>query len=115
MTDKGKSVKKQLDHTWVEVNKEVHTFMIDDQTSDDWNPYRIAKNVKAHERCQYVHYIKYVSHDVEKEVAHLCHYSKKLATALGSSTQLLVLHSENWKSAGLWKLSHFPEVHFKNS
>lgn len=28
-----------------------------------------------------VHYIKYVSHDVEKEVAHLCHYSKKLATA----------------------------------
>jgi hypothetical protein len=35
MTEKGKSVKKQLDHTWVEVNNEVHTFMLDDRTSDD--------------------------------------------------------------------------------
>jgi hypothetical protein len=35
MTEKGKSVKKKLDHTWVEENNQVRTFMLDHQTSDD--------------------------------------------------------------------------------
>ncbi len=28
---KESSVKKQQDHTWIEVNNEVHTFVVDDQ------------------------------------------------------------------------------------
>jgi hypothetical protein len=28
---KESGVKKQLDHTWIEVNNEVHTFVVDDQ------------------------------------------------------------------------------------
>ncbi len=43
-----------------------------------------------------VQYTKFVLHNVEEEerVFHLYHHSKKLAIAMGSSTQLLVLQSE---------------------
>jgi hypothetical protein len=34
---------------------------------------------------------------------------------LGSSAQLLILHSEYKKYVGLWRLQHVHKVHFKNS
>ncbi len=45
---------------------------------------------------EYVSYTKFVPHDEEEEEKglHLCHHNAKLDVILGSSTELLVLHSK---------------------
>jgi pentatricopeptide repeat protein len=84
---KEKGVKKQPGCTWIEVNNEVHTFVVDDQDH--------AQMIEIHAELQrlsglmhdagYVACTKFVLHDVEEEekVFHLCHHSEKLAIAFG--------------------------------
>jgi hypothetical protein len=82
-TERG--VKKQPDYTWIEVNNELHTFIVDDQ--DHPQMIEICAKLKRLSGLMldagYREYIKLVLYDVEEEenVFHLCHHSEKLAIA----------------------------------
>jgi pentatricopeptide repeat protein len=84
---KEKGAKKQPGCTWIEVNNEVHTFVVEDQD----HPQMIEIHAELQRlsglmhHAGYVPYTKFVLHDVEEEekVFHLCHHSKKLAIAFG--------------------------------
>jgi len=92
---KERSVKKHPGHTWIEMDNEVHTFVVDDQH----HPQMIEIHAELKRLSGLMHAAGYVPgtnialHDVEEEekVFHLCHHSEKLAIAFGS-TQHLVLH-----------------------
>ncbi|KAH9540911.1 hypothetical protein CY35_14G031200 [Sphagnum magellanicum] len=82
-----KGVKKQPGRTWIEVNNEVHTFVVEDRDH--------PQMIEIHGELQrlsglmhdagYVPCTNFILHDVEDEekVFHLCHHSEKLAIALG--------------------------------
>jgi short-subunit dehydrogenase len=80
-------VKKQPGHTSIEVNDEVHTFMVDNQ--DHPQMIEIHAELKRlsglMHNAGYVPYTKFELHDVEEEenVFHLCYHSEKLAIAFG--------------------------------
>ncbi len=74
-------MKKQLVYTWIEVNNEVHTVVVDNQDHPQMieihaelqSPSRLMHNAG------YVPFTKFVLHDVAKEeekVFHLCHHAK---------------------------------------
>jgi hypothetical protein len=74
-------VKKRPGCTWIEVNNEVHNFVVEDQDH--------SQLIEIHAEVQilsglmhdvgYVPCMKFVLHDVEEEqVTHLCHHSEKL-------------------------------------
>jgi hypothetical protein len=81
---KEKCVKKQLDCTWIEMNNEVHTFVVDGQD----HPQMIEIHVELQRLwglmhdAGYVPCMKFVLHDVEEEekVFQLCHHIEKLTT-----------------------------------
>ncbi|KAJ7570944.1 hypothetical protein O6H91_01G141200 [Diphasiastrum complanatum] len=84
---KERGVKKQPGRTWIEVNSEVHTFVVDDQDHPQITKIR-AKLKRLSEQMKEADYVpdtKFVLHDVEEEekVFHLCHHSEKLAIAFG--------------------------------
>jgi hypothetical protein len=77
-------VKKQLVYTWIEVNNDVHTFVVDNQ--DHPQMIKIHAELQRLSRLMhnagYVPFMKFVLHYVakeEEEVFHLCHHAKKLA------------------------------------
>ncbi len=80
-------MKKQPGCTWIEVNNEVHTFVVDDQD----HPQMIEIHAELQRLSGLMHdaghvtCTKFVLHDVEEEekVFHLCHHSEKLAIAFG--------------------------------
>jgi pentatricopeptide repeat protein len=79
--------KKQPGRTWIEVNNEVHTFLVDDQ--DHPQMIEIRAELKRLSGLMldagYREYTKLVLYDVEEEENgfHLCHHSEKLAIAFG--------------------------------
>jgi hypothetical protein len=84
---KEKGVKKQPGCTWIEVNSEVHMFLVDDQDHPQMiEIYAELQRLSGllHD-AGYVPCTKFVLHDVEEEekVFHLCHCSEKLAIAFG--------------------------------
>jgi hypothetical protein len=86
MTEKGKRC-KEPGHTSIEVNDEVHTFIVDDQ--DHPQMVEICAELKRlsglMHNAGYVPYTKFELHDVEEEekVFHLCYHIEKLAIAFG--------------------------------
>ncbi|KAH8939546.1 hypothetical protein BDL97_15G042500 [Sphagnum fallax] len=84
---KERSVKKHLGRTWIEVDNEVHTFVVDDQH----HPQMIEIHAELKRLSGLMHDAGYVPdtnfvlHDVEEEekVFNLCHHSEKLAIAFG--------------------------------
>jgi hypothetical protein len=84
---KEKGARKQPGHTWIEVNNEVHTIVVQDQDH--------PQMIKIHAELQrlsglmndagYVPSTESVLDDVEEEekVFHLCHHSEKLAITFG--------------------------------
>jgi hypothetical protein len=84
---KERSVKKHPGRTWIEVDNEVHTFVVDDQH----HPQMIEIHAELKRLSGLMHDAGYVPdtnfvlHDVEEEekVFHLCHHSEKLAIAFG--------------------------------
>jgi hypothetical protein len=84
---KERGVKKQPGRTWIEVNNEVHSFMVNDQA----HPQMIEIHAELKRLLGQMHAMGYVPdttfvlHDVEEEdkVFHLCHHSEKLAIAFG--------------------------------
>ncbi len=80
-----KGVKKQLFHTWIEVNNEVHTFVVEDQERPQMMEIHPELQRLSGLLYDYMLCIKFVLHDVEVEenVFHLCHHSEKLAIAFG--------------------------------
>jgi len=84
---KERGAKKQLGRTWIEVNNEVHTFVVQDQD----HPQMIEIHAELQRLSGLMHNAGYVPctelvlDDVEEEekVSHLCHHSKKLAIAFG--------------------------------
>ncbi len=89
-----RSVEKLPGCTWIEVNEEVHTFVVDDQdhlqiTEIHAELQRLSGQMHD---AGYVQDTRFVLHDVDEEekLFHLCHHSKKLA--IWSYQHLLVLH-----------------------
>jgi hypothetical protein len=82
---KERGVNKQPGHTLIEVNNEVHRFVVDDQ--DHTQMIEICTELKKLSGLMqgYVLYTKLVLHDTEEEESmfHLCHQSKRLAIAFG--------------------------------
>jgi pentatricopeptide repeat protein len=84
---KERSVKKHPGRTWIEVDNEVHTFVVDDQH----HPQMIEIHAEFKRLSGLMHDAGYVPdtnfvlHDVEEEekVFHLCDHSEKLAIAFG--------------------------------
>ncbi|CAK9206960.1 unnamed protein product [Sphagnum troendelagicum] len=84
---KERSVKKHPGRTWIEVDNEVHTFVVDDQH----HPQMIEIHAELKRLSGLMHDAGYVPdtnfvlHDVEEEekVFNLCHHSEKLAIAFG--------------------------------
>ncbi|CAK9266638.1 unnamed protein product [Sphagnum jensenii] len=84
---KERSVKKHRGRTWIEVDNEVHTFVVDDQH----HPQMIEIHAELKRLSGLMHDAGYVPdtnfvlHDVEEEekVFNLCHHSEKLAIAFG--------------------------------
>jgi len=82
---KERGVKKQPGHTWIEVNNEVHSFVVNDQAHPQM--FEIHAELKRllgqMHAMGYVPDTKFVLHNVEEEdkVFHLCHHSEKLAIA----------------------------------
>ncbi len=80
-------MKRQSGRTWIEVNNEVHTFVVDDQD----HPLMIEIHAELQRLsglmhdAGYVPSMKFVLHDVEVEekTFHLCHHSEKLAIVFG--------------------------------
>ncbi len=83
----ARGVKKQPGRTWIEVNNEVHSFVVDDQL----HPQIIEIHAELKRLsgkmndAGYVPDTKFVLHDVEEEekLSHLWHHSEKLAIAFG--------------------------------
>jgi hypothetical protein len=84
---KARGVKKQLACTWIEVNNEVHMFVVDNQ--DHPQMMEICAELQRlsglMQDAGYVPSTKFVLHDVEEEAKefHLCQHSEKLAIAFG--------------------------------
>jgi len=80
-------VKKQQGHTSIEVNDEVHTFIVDDQDHPQMIEIRaeLKRLSGLMHNAGYVPYTKFELHDVEEEenVFHFCYHSEKLAIAFG--------------------------------
>jgi hypothetical protein len=80
-------MKKQPGPTWIEVNNEIHTFVVDDQDHPQMvEIYAELKRLSGQMKdAGYVPDAKLVLHDVEEEekLFHLCHHSEKLAIAYG--------------------------------
>jgi hypothetical protein len=79
---KEKGAKKQLGCTWIEVNNEVHLFVVEDQNQ----PQMTEIYAELQRLSGLMHDTRYMSctefflDDVlEDKVFHLCHHSKKLA------------------------------------
>jgi hypothetical protein len=90
-------VKKQLSRTWIEMNNEVHTFLVDDQDQPHMNEIHaeLQRLLGLMHDVGYVPCMKHVFHDVEEEkVFHLYHHSEKLAIAFGLINTILVLLSK---------------------
>ncbi|CAM6018447.1 unnamed protein product [Sphagnum balticum] len=84
---KENGVKKQQGCTWIEVNNEVHTFVVGDQDHPQITEIHaeLQRLSGLMHDAGYVPCTKFVLHDVEEEeqVLHLCHHSEKLAIAFG--------------------------------
>lgn len=85
--DRVWSVKKDPGHTWIEMNKKMHTFVADDQHhSQMMESYaELMRLSRLMNNAGYVPDTKFVLHDIEEEekVSQLWHYSEKLAIAVG--------------------------------
>ncbi len=82
-----RGVRRQQGRIWIEVNNEVHTFVVDDQEHPQINEIhaelkRLSVQMKD---AGYVPDITFMLHDVEEEekLFHLCHHSEMLAIAYG--------------------------------
>ncbi|CAM6044111.1 unnamed protein product [Sphagnum compactum] len=82
---KERSVKKHPGRTWIEVDNEVHTFVVDDQHHPQMIEIHAELKRVVRADAGYVPDTNFVLHDVEEEekVFHLCHHSAKLAIAFG--------------------------------
>ncbi|CAK9193903.1 unnamed protein product [Sphagnum jensenii] len=84
---KENGVKKQQGRTWIEVNNEVHTFVVGDQDHPQMTEIHaeLQRLSGLMHDAGYMPCTKFVLHDVEEEeqVLHLCHHSEKLAIAFG--------------------------------
>jgi hypothetical protein len=81
--DRG--VKKQAACTWIEVNNQVHRFVVDDQEHPQLTEIH-AELKRLSQQMNDIGYVpdtKFVLHDIEEEekVLHLCHHGERLATA----------------------------------
>ncbi|CAM6033611.1 unnamed protein product [Sphagnum compactum] len=84
---KEKGAKKQPGHTWIEVNNEVHMFVVEDEDHPQMNEIhaKLQRLSCLMHDAGYVPCTEFVLDDVEEEgkVFHLCHHSEKLAIAFG--------------------------------
>ncbi|CAK9857649.1 unnamed protein product [Sphagnum jensenii] len=79
-----RGVKKLPGCTWVEVNEEVHTFVVDDQDHPQITQIH-AELPRLSGQMHDVQHTRFVLHGVDEEekLFHLCHHSEKLAIAFG--------------------------------
>eukprot|EP01018_Ginkgo_biloba_P013194 Gb_32453 [translate_table: standard] len=84
---KDRRVKKPPGCSWIEVNKQVHTFLVGDRSHSQIQKIyakleRLSRQMKA---AGYLPDTRFVPHDVDEEQKEqiLCHHSEKLAIAFG--------------------------------
>ncbi|CAM6048440.1 unnamed protein product [Sphagnum compactum] len=84
-TERG--VKKQPGCTWIEVNKEVHSFIVDDRVHPQMTEIRAELSRLSWQMngAGYMPDTRFVLHDVDEEekLMQLCHHSEKLSVAFG--------------------------------
>ncbi|CAM6033764.1 unnamed protein product [Sphagnum compactum] len=82
-----RGVKKEPGRTWIEVNNEMHSFMVDDQGHPHITEIhaKLRKLSAQMEEIGYVPDTRFVLHDVDEEekALQLCYHSEKLAIAFG--------------------------------
>jgi pentatricopeptide repeat protein len=82
-----RGVKKEPGRTWIEVNNEMHSFMVDDQGHPHITEIhaKLRKLSAQMEDIGYVPDTRFVLHDVDEEekALQLCYHSEKLAIAFG--------------------------------
>jgi pentatricopeptide repeat protein len=80
---KERGLRKQPGCSWIEVNNEVHTFVVDDgrPSLNDSNSCRTEEIDKPDEGCWVC--ARYKGVEEEEKVFHLCHHSEKLAISFG--------------------------------
>jgi pentatricopeptide repeat protein len=82
-----RGVKKEPGRTWIEVNNEMHSFMVDDQEHPHITEIhaKLRKLSAQMEEIGYVPDTRFVLHDVDEEekALQLCYHSEKLAIAFG--------------------------------
>jgi hypothetical protein len=106
---KTRGVSKQPGHTWIEVNNEVHMFVVDKQ--DHLKMIEICAELQRLSviMCDagYAPYTEFILHDVEEEemVFHLCHQSEKLAR-IGAHQDSSLYSPNKKKSAGFFEDCH---------
>jgi hypothetical protein len=108
-----RGVKRQPDRTWIEVNNEVHTFVVDDQDHPlmlEIHAELQRLSVLMHD-AGYVPSMKFVMHDAEVEERHFIYVTivRNWPLHLGSSTQLLVVLSESEKTCEFVKIATLPQ------
>jgi pentatricopeptide repeat protein len=84
-TERG--VKKQPGRTWIEVNNEVHSFVVDDRVHPQMTEIRAELSRLSWQLndAGYMPDTRFVLHDVDEEekLMQLCHHSEKLSVAFG--------------------------------
>ncbi|CAK9875983.1 unnamed protein product [Sphagnum jensenii] len=84
-TERG--VKKQPGRTWIEVNNEVHSFIVDDRVHPQMTEIRAELSRLSWQMndAGYMPDTRFVLHDVDEEekLVQLCHHSEKLSVAFG--------------------------------
>jgi len=82
-----RGVKKEPGRTWIEVNNEVHSFIVNDEEHPQISEIHaeLKRLSVLMNNLGYVPDTRFVLHDVEEEekVSRLCHHSEKLAIAFG--------------------------------
>jgi pentatricopeptide repeat protein len=82
-----RGVKKEPGRTWIEVNNEVHSFIVNDEEHPQISEIHaeLKRLSVPMNNLGYVPDTRFVLHDVEEEekVSRLCHHSEKLAIAFG--------------------------------
>ena len=80
-------IKKIPGQTWIEINKKVHTFLVDDKSHEQLGEIQAELKRLTNEMREsgYIPNTKFVAHDMNEEEKedHLCSHSEKLAIGLG--------------------------------
>ncbi|CAK9872996.1 unnamed protein product [Sphagnum jensenii] len=110
---KERGVKKQQGCTWIELNNEVHTFVVHNQN----HPRMIDIHAELKRLSGLMHDVvhvpsmKFVLHNVEEDekVVHLCHHSKKTDYCIHTDQHSSLYSTPKYEICGFVKIAMLPQ------